>query len=59
MARTEFNFDDLMKTWTANIPLGKVGSPEEMVAAVIFLASDAARMVTGIVLPVDGGYLAR
>lgn len=59
MAREEFNYNELMKVWTSNIPLGKVGSPEEMAGPVIFLASDAACMITGIVLPVDGGYLAR
>ena len=37
---------------------GRVGRPEELVGAVTFLASDAARFVTGIDLPVDGGFLA-
>jgi NAD(P)-dependent dehydrogenase (short-subunit alcohol dehydrogenase family) len=48
-----------MKTWTENIPLGRVGEPEEMLGPALFLASDASSMVTGIVLPVDGGFLAR
>jgi 2-deoxy-D-gluconate 3-dehydrogenase len=39
-------------------PAGRVGRPEELVGAVTFLASDAARFVTGIDLPVDGGFLA-
>jgi NAD(P)-dependent dehydrogenase (short-subunit alcohol dehydrogenase family) len=39
-------------------PAGRVGRPEELVGAVAFLASDAARFVTGIDLPVDGGFLA-
>ena len=38
-------------------PAGRVGRPEELVGAVTFLASDAARFVTGIDLPVDGGFL--
>jgi len=39
--------------------MGRVGEPEEMVGPALFLASDASSMVTGIVLPVDGGFLAR
>lgn len=42
----------------AGIPLGRFGVPDEIVGPVLFLASDAAAMVTGILLPVDGGNLA-
>jgi NAD(P)-dependent dehydrogenase (short-subunit alcohol dehydrogenase family) len=38
--------------------MGRLGQPEEVVGPVIFLASDAASMVTGVLLPVDGGNLA-
>lgn len=40
-------------------PMGRVADPEEIVGAVLFLASPAASMVTGHVLAVDGGFLAR
>jgi NAD(P)-dependent dehydrogenase (short-subunit alcohol dehydrogenase family) len=36
-------------------PLGRLGDPADMADAVLFLASDAARFITGIGLPVDGG----
>ena len=39
-------------------PLGRVGEPTEVAAAIAFLASDDASWITGITLPVDGGVLA-
>lgn len=41
----------------ARTPLGRWGTPQDVAGPVLFLASDAARFVTGAVLPVDGGYL--
>jgi NAD(P)-dependent dehydrogenase (short-subunit alcohol dehydrogenase family) len=40
-------------------PLGRIGRPEEVANAILFLASDEASFITGAVLPVDGGYLAQ
>ena len=39
----------------ANIPLGRMGQPEDIGNAVVFLASDAASFITGATLPVSGG----
>lgn len=40
-------------------PMGRLGEPDEVASAIIFLASDDASFITGAVLPVDGGYLAQ
>ncbi|HSC98438.1 MAG TPA: SDR family oxidoreductase, partial [Casimicrobiaceae bacterium] len=41
----------------ARTPLGRWAEPEDVAGAALFLCSPAARFVTGLVLPVDGGYL--
>jgi len=40
-------------------PLGRLPEPEDIAAAIVFLAGPAARCITGVTLPVDSGYLAR
>lgn len=49
---------DLAKKYASNVPLGRLGMPEDMVGAVNFLASEAASFVTGQTIYVDGGLTA-
>lgn len=49
---------EFRQSYTAAIPMNRYGTPEEVAAAVSYLASDGAAYVTGIVIPVDGGFLA-
>jgi NAD(P)-dependent dehydrogenase (short-subunit alcohol dehydrogenase family) len=46
------------KTIIEHTPMGRFGQPEELVGTVMWLLSDAAKFVTGIVVPVDGGFSA-
>ena len=47
--------DERLAAITAGVPLGRIATPEEVAAAVVFLASPGAAFITGAVLPVDGG----
>ncbi len=48
-----------MQQWgIGNTPLGRLGEPEDMVGAAVFLASQASRFMTGQVVRVDGGFTA-
>jgi NAD(P)-dependent dehydrogenase (short-subunit alcohol dehydrogenase family) len=49
---------EVWKAMTAMTPMGRLGEPEEIAAAVAYLASDDASFVTGLELYVDGGYIA-
>jgi NAD(P)-dependent dehydrogenase (short-subunit alcohol dehydrogenase family) len=49
--------DGYLEQMMWRVPSGRTGDPTELVAAAVFLASDASSYVTGVVLPVDGGLL--
>jgi NAD(P)-dependent dehydrogenase (short-subunit alcohol dehydrogenase family) len=51
------HFPELLDGELAHTPMGRLGTPEEIAGAVEFLASAAARFITGHTLVVDGGYL--
>ena len=48
-----------IKAGIARHPMGRIGEPAEVAAAILFLASDEASFITGAILPVDGGFLAQ
>jgi NAD(P)-dependent dehydrogenase (short-subunit alcohol dehydrogenase family) len=55
---TRFGMEDqsMYPTWIEMTPMGRVGQPEEIASTVLFLASDAASLLTGSIVLADGGY---
>ena len=47
---------DIQRAVTESVPLGRQGVKEDIAAAAMFLASPAASYITGVILPVDGGW---
>jgi NAD(P)-dependent dehydrogenase (short-subunit alcohol dehydrogenase family) len=59
MTQPGIDDEEMGGMWTDFTPMGRVGEPEDVGAACVYLASDAARFVTGTILLVDGGYTSR
>jgi len=49
--------EDFYRNIEIEVPMGRMGTPEEFANAVTFLASDRASYITGVALPIDGGYI--
>ena len=47
----------IQQRWASQIPLGRLGTPEEFANLVVFLASERASFITGVSIPVDGGFV--
>ena len=58
MTKPMFQDKDFSDYVLGNIPLGRVGKPEDVVGAIIYLASDSSDLVTGHILLIDGGWTA-
>ena len=44
------------RTWESLTPMGRMGEPEDLAGAIVFLVSDASRFMTGSEIRIDGGY---
>ena len=58
MAKAPEEADEVADLYSSRVPLGRVAEPAEIAAAVLFLASDESSYITGVAMPVDGGYTA-
>jgi len=56
LVKPDGSYTDRARAIIAHTPMGRLGTPNEIVGAVQWLCSDAAAFVTGVVLPVDGGF---
>ncbi|PZO81269.1 MAG: 3-oxoacyl-ACP reductase [Mesorhizobium amorphae] len=58
-ALTAYVYDEpeLMKHWVGGTPMGRLGQTDEIASVILFLASDAASLMTGSIVVADGGYI--
>ena len=56
--RTQESFRERYELISARIPHGRWGTPDDMAGTAVFLAASASDYVTGVSIPVDGGYVA-
>ncbi len=56
MLKTVKGADDLKREWLRDTPMGRLGRPEEIASVVLFLASDAASLLTGSIVSADAGF---
>jgi NAD(P)-dependent dehydrogenase (short-subunit alcohol dehydrogenase family) len=59
MTRPRWDNPEALKATNARTPMGRMGQPEELVGAVIYLLSDEASYTTGTTLYIDGGWTAQ
>jgi 3-oxoacyl-[acyl-carrier protein] reductase len=57
MTHPMLSIPDLLEPEMQHTPMGRMGQPDEVAPAVLFLCTDAARYITGTTIAVDGGYL--
>jgi NAD(P)-dependent dehydrogenase (short-subunit alcohol dehydrogenase family) len=58
MLKPDGSYTDRAERVIRHTPMGRLGRPEELMGAIVWLCGDAASFVTGVVIPVDGGFIA-
>ena len=56
LTRGEAQKPEILKRWIDGTPMGRMGQPEEVASAILFLATPASSLMTGSIVTIDGGY---